>query len=121
MSENKPKIFVFGPDNGGNGMYYAIAEDGAVLGSHFCSNWAFARGDLGVIPGSRPDRHKTYAEHYPQGYEMEFVHPGQAKGHKALQEAIRIAESKEAPAPPENAGHAQIVVTLNEIPKTPFE
>lgn len=72
--ETKPKIYCFSNvQGGGDGIAYAMAEDGTVLGSHWCSHEAYVPGDLGVDEGSRPDRHKGYAEHYPSGYEMEFV------------------------------------------------
>ncbi len=70
----KPKIYVFSNVHGGReGVCYALAEDGECLGSHYCSHELFAPGDLGAIPGSRSDRHETYAKHYPDGYEMVFV------------------------------------------------
>ena len=32
------------------------------------------RADLGIIEGSRPDRHEqSYRKHYPDGYRMDFV------------------------------------------------
>ena len=89
------KIFVFGMCNGGEGLYYALAEDGPGLGSHFCSNESFAKNDLGVIQGSRPDRHKDYKKHYPDGYEVVFVPSNEVKGNKELQRAIRLNEKKQ--------------------------
>lgn len=85
------KIYVFsGVEGGKEGCCYAMTEDGTVLGSHFCSSEGFARGDLGVTEGSRPDRHKTYAEHYPDGYEMEFVASRDFDTHEGLQKAIAL-------------------------------
>jgi len=69
---------------GGEGVAYAIAEDGTVLGSHWCSYESY------VPPGSRPDKHKAYKEHYPDGYEMEFVRSADFDNHKGLQEALRL-------------------------------
>lgn len=81
----RPKIYVFSNVvGGGDGIALAMAEDGTVLGSHWCSCEAYAPGDLGVTPASRPDRHKTYAEHYPDGYEMEFVRASEVKSHPGL-------------------------------------
>ena len=94
-----PKIYVFSNvRGGGDGVCYAIAEDGTVLGSHWCSNEHYAKHDLGVNAGARPDRHEHYRAHYPDGYDMEFVpssevgtHPGLAAAHAANQ---RLAEAE---------------------------
>lgn len=81
----KPKIYCFSNVvNGGDGIAYAMAEDGTVLGSHWCSHEFYVSHDLGVTEGSRPDRHKTYKEHYPNGYEMEFIPASEVKNHKGL-------------------------------------
>ena len=85
----KPKIFCFSNVlGGGDGIAYAIAEDGVVLGSHWCSCEAYVPGDLGVTEGSRPDRHETYAKHYPDGYEMEFIRASDVKTHEGLKMAF---------------------------------
>lgn len=89
---NKPKIYVFSNVvRGGDGPCYAIAEDGTVLGSHWCSHESWASSDLGVNEGSRPDRHANdYATHYPDGYEMEFVPSSEIGGHAGLQAAFKL-------------------------------
>lgn len=44
------------------------------MGSHVCSNEGYMPSDLGVLHGTRPDRHeKDFIPHYPGGYKMEFV------------------------------------------------
>ena len=92
------KIYCFSNvKNGGDGPAYAIAEDGTGLGSHWCSNESYVLGNLGVIEGRRPDRHETYAEHYPDGYEMEFVRSSEIDGHVGLQEAIRLNQLQPSP------------------------
>lgn len=90
--ENKmKKIYAFlNVVGGGDGIAYAMAEDGTVLGSHWCSCEFYVPGDLGVNPGSRADRHETYAKHYPAGYEMEFVRAADVESHSGLQEAFRL-------------------------------
>ena len=94
---SKPKIFVFSAiRGGGDGICYAMAEDGAVLGSHWCSHESYAPGDLGITEGTRPDRHKTYAGHYPDGYEMEFVKASDIGGHAALQRAFVLNKAQKA-------------------------
>lgn len=85
----KKKIYVFGFGDGGDGMYYALSEDGYHLGSHLCSHEGFAKGDLGA-DGSRPDRHKIYKKAYPDGYEMEFVPCSERDEHEGLQRAIKL-------------------------------
>ena len=87
----KPKIFVFSNVQcGGEGVAYAMAEDGVVLGSHYCSDEEFARHDLGFIKRSRPDRHKKYAEHYPDWYKMEFVPSSEVLTHEGLKAALAL-------------------------------
>jgi hypothetical protein len=95
MFTAKPKIFAFSNVvGGGDGIAYAIAEDGTVLGSHWCSNEFYVPGDLGVTPGSRPDRHETYAKHYPDGYEMEFVKAADVRGHAGLKRAFELNQAQ---------------------------
>ncbi len=92
-----PKIYVFSNEvGGGDGICYAMAEDGTVLGSHWCSHEGFASGDLGVTPDTRSDRHETYAKHYSDGYDMEFVPAAQVKDHPGLSEAFRLNQEQAA-------------------------
>lgn len=87
-----PRIYGF--NNGGSPGWYdaiAIAEDGHVLGRHLCSDEWYMPHDLGILVGTRPDRHKNdYSKHYPDGYVMEFVPTEDLKDHKPLNEAIRL-------------------------------
>jgi hypothetical protein len=102
-SPTKPKIYCFSnAKGGGDGPAYAMAEDGTVLGSHYCSNERYAVGDLGVTSGSRPDRHKTYANHYPNGYEMEFVYAKDINGHAGLQAALKLNQAQAEKSEAEN-------------------
>ena len=90
--EELPTIFGF--NNGGGKYFYhaqLIAEDGTPLGSHACSHEGYMEHDLGILEGTRPDRHETFREHYPNGYKMEFVSCKDVKTHKPLQDAIAIA------------------------------
>lgn len=94
---------IYGFNNGGSPGWYTavlIAEDGEGLGSHICSSEGYMPHDLGVLEGSRPDRHETFREHYPNGYRMEFIgadnvltHPG-LKAAYQLNQAKRIAHEK---------------------------
>lgn len=94
----KPKIYCFSNVvGGGDGIAYAIAEDGTVLGSHWCSHEVYVPGDLGVTEGSRADRHEQdYAPHYPDGYEMEFVPSSEVRTHKGLQAALKLNQDRAA-------------------------
>lgn len=75
---------------GGEGVAYAMADDGEVLGTHFCSSEFYVPQDLGVREGCRLDRHETYAKHFPNGYEMEFVRAKDVETHLGLKEAFRL-------------------------------
>ena len=70
-----PRIFGF--NNGGSENFLtalALAENGVVLGSHLCSHEGYMPGDLGILEGTREDRHeKDYRVHYPEGYRMVWV------------------------------------------------
>lgn len=92
-----PKIFVFSSADSGTkeGPCYALAEDGTLLGQHYCSDEIRAKSDLGVTEGCRADRHKEYASYYPNGYEMEFIPVSERDGHAGLAEAMRL--NKERP------------------------
>lgn len=72
--EDLPVIMGF--NNGGSpGWYHAqlLAEDGEALGGHICSAEGYMPHDLGIVEGSRPDRHEHFKAHYPDGYRMDFV------------------------------------------------
>lgn len=83
---------IIGFNNGGSLGWLdavAIAQDGTVLGSHICSDECFIPSDLGVLRGSRPDRHENnYRLHYPDGYRMEFVRNASVPDHALLQQAF---------------------------------
>lgn len=61
----------------GNVIGYALAEDGTGLCSHLSSNEDFSKHDMGLTSNWK---HDIYQEHYPDGYELEWVtnfhHPG---------------------------------------------
>lgn len=64
---------IYGFNNGGSPGWYQgvlLAEDGTCLGGHVCSHESFMPGDLGVLEGSRNDRHEHFRQHYPDGYRM---------------------------------------------------
>lgn len=102
-----PEIMVFSNVvGGGDGICYAMAEDGHVLGSHYCSNQGYAYYDLGVFEGYREDRHENYREHYPSGYQMRFVPWDAVKTNEKLKAAFKLnqelsIEAKELEQPQE--------------------
>jgi len=88
---------IYGFNNGGGPGWMSaclIAEDGTPLGGHCCSHEGYMPADLGVLEGSRPDRHEYFRKHYPDGYRMEFVSGSEVKGHEKLMAAINVANSK---------------------------
>jgi hypothetical protein len=89
---------IYGFNNGGSNHWYeavAIAEDGTVLGGHICSHEGYMAHDLGMIEGTRPDRHETFREHYPNGYRMEFVPSEAMESHPGLNAAIAANKAKQ--------------------------
>lgn len=84
---------IYGFNNGGSPGWYSavlLAEDGTTLGGHCCSHEGYMRHDLGIIEGSRPDRHETFRAHYPDGYRMDFVPFAELDGHAGLNAAIEL-------------------------------
>jgi hypothetical protein len=93
---------IYGFNNGGDyGFMHAIllAEDGTGLGSHLCSSEAYMPADLGILEGTREDRHEGFREHYPDGYRMEFVRGCDVVAHKGLNEAYRLNQLKREEPP----------------------
>lgn len=84
---------IYGFNNGGSpGWFSAIllAEDGKALGGHICSSEAYMPHDLGILEGSRPDRHEEFKRHYPDGYRMVFIPSKEITGHQGLEQAIQL-------------------------------
>lgn len=82
---------IYGFNNGGSPNWLhavLIAEDGTALGGHVCSSEAYMPADLGILEGTRPDRHKEFQKHYPNGYRMEFVSYADIDNHIKLLLAI---------------------------------
>ncbi len=95
--ESLPVIYGF--NNGGpEGFLGAVllAEDGTCLGSHCCSDECYMPHDLGILEGTRPDRHERFKEHYPDGYRMEFVGHAAVESHKGLSAAFAKNDEKRA-------------------------
>ena len=96
---------IYGFNNGGSPEWYsavAIAQDGHVLGGHCCSAEGYMLHDLGILEGTRPDRHmESYQKHYPDGYRMVWIPSDEVKGHEGLDEAVRLHQL--LPKPPSDS------------------
>ena len=90
-----PVIYGFN-DGGSDGFLYGtlLAEDGTALGGHICSNEGYMYSDLGILEGSRDDRHEHFRKHYPEGYRMDFVPYDQVKQHVGLLSAFAKHKAK---------------------------
>lgn len=83
---------IYGFNNGGSPGWYSavlLAEDGEAMGDHICSSEAYMPHDLGILEGTRPDRHKGFQEKYPDGYRMEFISAANVMTHEGLQKAYQ--------------------------------
>ncbi|WP_128292048.1 hypothetical protein [Afifella aestuarii] len=88
---------IYGFNNGGRPGWYSgvlLAEDGQVLGGHICSAEGYMPHDLGVVCGSRPDRHEMFRKHYPDGYRMDFVPLREVLTHAGLDAACQRNKAK---------------------------
>jgi hypothetical protein len=88
---------IYGFNNGGSAGWFhglLMAEDGTLLGEHLCSSESYMTHDLGILEGTRPDRHEEFRKHYPDGYRMEFVGLLYVRIHEKLMAAIAIDNSK---------------------------
>jgi hypothetical protein len=84
---------IYGFNNGGSPGWFSavlLAEDGTCLGGHTCSHEGYMWSDLGILEGTRPDRHETFREHYPDGYRMAFITQAYVHDHEGLTRAIEL-------------------------------
>lgn len=89
--EELPTIYGF--NNGGSQGWYngvLLAEDGVCLGGHVCSHEGYMQHDLGILEGTRPDRHEIFRHHYPHGYRMVFVGLAEVRGHEGIDKAYAL-------------------------------
>ena len=90
---------IYGFNNGGApGFMDAVlmGSDGTYLGGHLCSHEFYMPGDLGILEGSRPDRHEGFRQHFPDGYRMEFVSHGAVLSHSGLTAALALNQEQAA-------------------------
>lgn len=92
---------IYGWNNGGSSFMLdacLIAEDGTGMGGHVCSHEGYMLNDLGILEGSRPDRHEGFREHYPNGYRMVWVPSDQVLTHPGLEAAYQCNQVKRVAA-----------------------
>jgi hypothetical protein len=92
---------IWGFNNGGSPGWYSgclLADDGTRMGGHACSHEGYMVHDLGIIEGSRPDRHETFRAHYPDGYRMDFIPMSEVRGHPGLDAAYKLNQELAAKA-----------------------
>jgi len=99
--KNKERIdlpIIYGFNNGGSSGFYSavlLAEDGTELGGHACSHECYMENDLGILEGSREDRHEGFRKHYPDGYQMAFIIKDNVNNHKGLDAAYQKNQIKD--------------------------
>lgn len=86
--DSLPAIYLFSNARNGDGIAYAMAEDGTVLGSHWCSHWGYMRHDL----HDRPDRREACEAHYPDGYRVVVLGPGELPPADVLERNCELSE-----------------------------
>lgn len=88
---------IYGFNNGGSPGWYSgclLASDGEGMGGHVCSNEGYMPHDLGVLEGSRPDRHEGFQKHFPDGYRMDFIPSSEVRTHEGLEAAYKLNQEK---------------------------
>ena len=84
---------IYGFNNGGSPGRLSgclVATDGTGLGGHICSDEGYMPHDLGILEGTRLDRHESFRAHYPDGYRMDFVSYKDVLNHAALNAAFKL-------------------------------
>lgn len=88
---------IYGFNNGGSPGWMSgvlLAQDGTCLGGHVCTSEGYMPSDLGVLEGTRPDRHEAFRNHYPDGFRMDFVGYPEVMTHPGLDAAVKLANAK---------------------------
>lgn len=90
--EGAPIVYLFSNAPSGDGVAYAMCEDGTVLGSHFCSHPGYMKHDL----HDRRDNGAAMREHYPDGYRLQVLGIGQVVPDEVYQrnQQLRIEAEK---------------------------
>ena len=85
---------VHGSTIGGDVAGFALAEDGTVLAHHLSSSIEFSRHDMGLTSDWK---HDEYKEHYPDGYELEWVDESDLDTHSGFRDAWAKNQSMQEP------------------------
>ena len=94
----KHTIYCAGYDNPWGFQVTALADDGHVLAGHMCSNYTYAKHDIGITSAWQ---HEHYDAHFGAGnWELEWVddpktHPGWQAA-LALNHALHALETEAA-------------------------
>ena len=88
QDDSLPAIYLFSNSHTGDGVAYAMAEDGTVLGSHWCSHWGYMLHDL----HDRRDRREACEAHYPDGYRVVVLGPSEAPPADVLKRNCELSE-----------------------------
>lgn len=94
---SKPKIYVWcnscSPECPVSFLHsiMAMTEDGTYIAGHVCSSHGFIHHDMGFTGDWK---HDHYDEHYPDGWELEFVESADVKSHKGVQKAYELNQQK---------------------------
>lgn len=90
------KLYIDGPDSGGEGVYVLISEEGEVLAQHFCSSRGFAPGDL---EAHRTERQVEWRERFGD-YQVLWLGEDELPGDELLrrnqEHAANAAKAEEA-------------------------
>lgn len=90
-----PAIYLFSNSRNGDGVAYSMAEDGTVLGSHFCSHWGYMQNDL----HDRTDSRIACEAHYPDGYRLVvLMGSGELPPTEVLERNKALGAAADAPA-----------------------
>ena len=87
-TERKPKIYLIAEPGGfrdGDVLGFALAEDGHCIQQHLSSSVEWSKHDMGLTSNWH---HDNYANHYPQGYELEWV--DDPDKHDGFQKALEL-------------------------------
>ena len=107
-----PAVYLFSTADTGAGMAYSMAEDGTVLGEHFCSHRGYMRHDL----HDRPDRLAAIREYYPDGYRLVvLMGEGEVPPAEVMERNRLQAEQDAADQGQQGAGTGAAVVERCEV------
>ena len=87
FATNTGSGMVNGSTRGGDVIGYALAEDGICIAQHLSSNSDFSKHDMGLHSDWK---HKNYNEHYPDGWELEWIDEENLDNHEGWNAALKL-------------------------------